>query len=807
MGSRVAGAETVYAAAEAWVERGLRNDDSLFTPGVAVWTSEWLDELHRCFLDRPDESGDSFIDKLERQLEGVPPGAHQLMAEVLYVYFIVDRRQDSTDVQMRLNRVLGWSDEAVAIPPEMVAGLTPGLGRGGQGYHGGNRPFNVGFIIEFASQWKRREPVDRQRLLDDPWAFKAFVMGLRLQSALFDGSQETPAMQRQALLHLVHPDTFEFIMSLNKKNEIARAYESLLETPDEDVDRNLQLIRSALEGQHGRSFKFYDKWIRMQWDKSYARDKWVQLIVRTQKHMESSELEDVENAYKTGVGQRLAEARAAVLTKSDEWPDLVKHGIRNSRNLIHHVQKAQFCDWIEEAPDDSHQALSLLWSGGDTQFPERVRAFMEFFPESVIRGVGTRTNVASVLMMGLDAEQYPPFKTTLFETAQKHTGYEPSADADEAATYDDALRFLDNFIDKAEEHDLELSRLDAQSAIFMFFNDRDGDGAGLPPADGTETPEPRSRAGLADALCLPAEFLEEIERLLDDKRQVIFQGPPGTGKTHVAQELAHHLAGSDERVTLVQLHPSYAYEDFVQGYRPTLIDGQPTFKLTNGPLLLAADKALAEPQSKHFLVIDEINRGNVAKVFGELYFLLEYRKRKMRLQYSEADKRFSLPPNLYFIGTMNTADRSIALVDLALRRRFHFVEFHPDQWPIKDLLRDWLTENGTPGMMWVADVVDRANELLRDDRHAAIGPSHFLKRDLSEADVARIWKHSVLPYIEERLIGAPDRMPEFKLNKLRKAAVPARTSRDERGGPSADRPEQTDTPEGAAAGDAGNTEK
>ena len=202
MGSRVAGAETVYAAAEAWVERGLRNDDSLFTPGVAVWTSEWLDELHRCFLDRPDESGDSFIDKLERQLEGVPPGAHQLMAEVLYVYFIVDRRQDSTDVQMRLNRVLGWSDEAVAIPPAMVAGLTPGLGRGGQGYHGGNRPFNVGFIIEFASQWKRREPVDRQRLLDDPWAFKAFVMGLRLQSALFDGSQETPAMQRQALLHL-----------------------------------------------------------------------------------------------------------------------------------------------------------------------------------------------------------------------------------------------------------------------------------------------------------------------------------------------------------------------------------------------------------------------------------------------------------------------------------------------------------------------------------------------------------------------------------------------------------------------------
>ena len=215
-----------------------------------------------------------------------------------------------------------------------------------------------------------------------------------------------------------------------------------------------------------------------------------------------------------------------------------------------------------------------------------------------------------------------------------------------------------------------------------------------------------------------------------------------------------------------------------------------------------AKRARSEPDHKHFLVIDEINRGNVAKVFGELYFLLEYRKRKMRLQYS--DKRFSLPKNLYIIGTMNTADRSIALVDLALRRRFHFVEFHPDEWPIKDLLRDWLTDYGTPGMTWVADVVDRANELLRDDRHAAIGPSHFLKRGLSEADVDRIWKHSVLPYIEERLIGTPDRMPEFKLNKLRKAAVPAMTSRGERGDPSADRPKQTDTPEGTADGDAGN---
>ena len=118
--------------------------------------------------------------------------------------------------------------------------------------------------------------------------------------------------------------------------------------------------------------------------------------------------------------------------------------------------------------------------------------------------------------------------------------------------------------------------------------------------------------------------------------------------------------------------------------------GQAGFKLRDGPLLRAAKLARQEPDAKHFLVIDEINRGSLAKVFGELYFLLEYRDSEMTLQYS--DEPFTLPSNLYIIGTMNTADRSIALVDLALRRRFYFVEFHPDDEPVKGVLRRWLAE-------------------------------------------------------------------------------------------------------------------
>ena len=273
---------------------------------------------------------------------------------------------------------------------------------------------------------------------------------------------------------------------------------------------------------------------------------------------------------------------------------------------------------------------------------------------------------------------------------------------------------------------------------------------------------------LADKTYLPVSFLENIKELLVEKRQVIFQGPPGTGKTFLARELGRFLAGIEGRVTLVQFHPSYAYEDFVQGFRPALKDGQTGFELRNGPLLRAAERARQEPRASHYLIIDEINRGNLATVFGESYFLLEYRgdKEKIRLQYSDED--FTLPENLFIIGTMNTADRSIAMVDLALRRRFYFVEFHPEKEPVNGVLQQWL-EQRAKGMEWVAAVVKEANQRLAD-ADAAIGPSYFMRPEgLTPDKVDLIWKHSVLPYIAERLFNERGRLAEFELENLRKA--------------------------------------
>ena len=506
------------------------------------------------------------------------------------------------------------------------------------------------------------------------------------------------------------------------------------------------------------------------------RNLWDEYLDRVQGFVTDGRIDSEEVGYKLQIGEDLEKARNAVLSGNSEWSGLINKGLSN--NLVNWRARVPFSEWFEDDGEDALRAMQAFWADDNTPIADRIRSLVPHVAEGArskhfFQGEGTKLRPLSVLLMALDPEIYPPFKVSEFNKAYRNTGY-PSAprDADEADLYEHALKFLDRLVDEARARGFSKpsNRLEAQSVVWKneYYPDpyptdsseTDGHSEPQPPS------EPESMEALASKLHLPAGFLHEINALLVDKQQIIFQGPPGTGKTYVAQALARHLAGSEERVTLVQLHPSYAYEDFVQGYRPT-IEGQAGFELRDGPLLRAAERARSDSSNKHFLVIDEINRGNIAKAFGELYFLLEYRDRKMDLQYS--DQPFSMPPNLYFIGTMNTADRSIALVDLALRRRFYFVDFHPDDEALKDVLHDWLAAKA-PGMEWVAEVVERANERLIDDRHAAIGPSYFMREGLDDEMVELIWRHSVLPYIEERLYGEADRIEEFDLNSLRAAS-------------------------------------
>jgi 5-methylcytosine-specific restriction protein B len=275
-------------------------------------------------------------------------------------------------------------------------------------------------------------------------------------------------------------------------------------------------------------------------------------------------------------------------------------------------------------------------------------------------------------------------------------------------------------------------------------------------------------ASLSDELLVDQSFIEELVALLQDKGQIILYGPPGTGKTYLAQRLAATIAPEPSRRVLVQFHPSTSYEDFFEGYRPREGPGGTlSYELRQGPLALMAERAAAAPNTRHVVVIDEINRANLPKVFGELLFLLEYRDEQVRTSY-RPDEPFELPANLWFIGTMNTADRSIALIDAALRRRFHFVPFFPHEGPMADLLRRWLDRH-QPASRWVADLVDIVNgELIEDlgGPHLQIGASHFMRPGLDEAALAQIWAYNVFPYIEDQLFGEQEKIDHYRFARV-----------------------------------------
>ena len=193
-------------------------------------------------------------------------------------------------------------------------------------------------------------------------------------------------------------------------------------------------------------------------------------------------------------------------------------------------------------------------------------------------------------------------------------------------------------------------------------------------------------------LFLEEDQLQRIIRSIYRYKNIILQGPPGVGKTFVARKIAEKIAGTaSESIAMVQFHQSYSYEDFIQGYRPTEEGG---FKLRNGAFFEFCKNAEEKLDNKFVFIIDEINRGNLSRIFGELLMLIEADKRgkeyAIALTYMDPDDRFSVPKNVYILGLMNTADRSLAIVDYALRRRFVFETLDPafERKKYKDYLID-----------------------------------------------------------------------------------------------------------------------
>lgn len=518
-------------------------------------------------------------------------------------------------------------------------------------------------------------------------------------------------------------------------------------------------------------------------------DSWGEFLHWAGRLYEHPSFDEEERNYKLEVARKLAHARER-LDEAD-WLDALRDALGPPNNMTHwQYENMPFLQWCEAEPAAAREFLRSLW-GPDEDAVLRGNAFA--VPTEVLHGRAARVAMSSLLLLARDASRYPAFRHSAYEKACGLVG-RPVVDrsAGVAALYGDFVAFLDEVRGRIAATGVELrDRLDAQGVVWWLgtaqgppddWSDEDrrayslfvGLAESLPRLRTPgQTVVPTPTQGLADRLLLPQEWLAEIVDLLNEKRQVIFYGPPGTGKTFVAQALGEHVKASGGEWRLVQFHPAYSYEDFFEGYRPTGGGAEGlAFELRPGPLRAIADEARAHSDKPYLLVIDELNRGNVAKIFGELFFLLEYRDRAIRLQYRPQEE-FRLPDNLFVIGTMNTADRSIALVDSALRRRFYFVGFLPREWPVDELLTKWLDAKSLDREP--AALLARLNRIILQmlgDDDFAIGPSYFMTRTGHAPNLGRIWKHAIMPLLEERFHGArrPDELErELGLDAVRRA--------------------------------------
>ena len=267
-------------------------------------------------------------------------------------------------------------------------------------------------------------------------------------------------------------------------------------------------------------------------------------------------------------------------------------------------------------------------------------------------------------------------------------------------------------------------------------------------------------------------FLEEVYigendynilvNILNNKKNLIIQGAPGVGKTFMAKRLAYSMMGikDSQRVRMVQFHQSYSYEDFIMGYRPTK-DG---FELKDGSFYDFCKIAEEDSENDYFFIIDEINRGNLSKIFGELFMLIEADKRgeknKVRLLYS--NEYFFIPKNLYIIGLMNTADRSLAMIDYALRRRFAFFNLKPGF--SSDGFNIYQSELENSKFDNIITVMNELNEEIKEDESLGegfqIGHSYLcnLTSEEVEEKLTYIIEYELIPLLNEYWFDEPDKV-------------------------------------------------
>ena len=596
--ARLKHAAAVLDAAARWKHQCLAASESVFS-GERLWTREHFEQLHVHFVEKPDSGSDPFYDKLRRQLDPAPPEAKRLWAEVTWAFYLIVRShviRPLTKID-QIRMVWGWSgasfpDDHWALREEVLTGVShPGTA------YNTHRWREFRFIVSTMRDWFGLSAEKRGALLADPWEFAEWIYG----RPFVEGRQ----FQR-ACLYLLFPDSFEPILTASHKKTIVKAFtrEWNEPAPDSDtemaLDRALLEIRKRLEAENPEEEEvhFYRAPFSSVWrDAPDERD-------------DSPNGGDDEAWFR----ERFGAVNAWVLSPGEgarRWSEFGEHGIAA-------IDYHEFGDLSEYKSSQAVRDAAIESGLGRNPY-NHVRGVWEFANEIRVDDVIiAKKGRSAVLGWG---------------TVKGDYAYDP-----ERRDY----RHVRSVEWHAFPARIELPRGEwvAAKTLTKFVSDgADAVGGGVrwvrsvfsrvergePKVEPTKLPPYDVSSALQDLFIDDHQFDRILAALARDKN-LILQGPPGVGKTFIARRVAWCLIGSKARrpVEMVQFHQSYAYEDFVQGWRPNEEGG---FALRNGVFFEFCTRARESPGTPFVFIIDEINRGNLSRIFGELLMLIEPDKR------------------------------------------------------------------------------------------------------------------------------------------------------------------------------------
>ena len=692
---------------------------SIFDPSVEIWIPSVAEDLRARIEDDPiiGTSMDQW-EKLDIQLKNAPREVVLMAAELVFLREVPILGIRPETRRTHLYQVLAHLEDDLQLPAGILRSFDrpSDLGgfRAGQWYYR-DMWQHLSWASTFVRYWNSLDEDTRERARLDPWA---------LQQTMLECGEDRPGM-RNALQFLARPDTFEPIASATTKLQVRDGLVEWIGTLGGDdpasVDRDLLIARGELAREFEGEFGLWYEHIREQWDDTFYDE---------EPDESSDPDEDTPRSRRYWLFSPGSQA--------SEWDDFLSEGIMALGWDIGDLAQFPDRDSIRQALDVDETGASMkndvlaLW-----QFQNEIEPGDIIYAKKGRRILVGRGEVTSGARYEPDRPSYRYVRTVEWT----HDGEWENPENAALKTLTDISQFP-GYIGQLEE---------------LFAEDSK---AVQEPLRET-LPEYNREDFLKDVYVTDDDY-DRLTSLLRRKKNIILQGPPGVGKTFAAKRLAYSIIGVKDttRTQMVQFHQSYSYEDFMMGYRPTEEGG---FRLEKGPFYRFCEEARADDSTRpYFLIIDEINRGNISKIFGELLMLIEADKRGQELRLLYKDELFSVPKNLHIIGMMNTADRSLAVIDYALRRRFGFFSMRPAfDTPG---FAGWQAEVDDPRFDGLVDVVTRLNIEISNDlslgRGFVVGHSYLTRSsndNLDENWIQSIVYDELIPLLDEYWFDEPEK--------------------------------------------------